>query len=152
MPLAFLPKKDKISEVLILLRASFCILRTFFLHIFFFDQVFFFFSRQLFDRIFPLHCFLFSLKFLIIDQCDLFSLSGVFFLFRRSWLFPCFSPSPLSRQLLLSVLPVKIRSFFFCQPLRLLPAPAVDVFMMSRNQHVRAVGLSRSSLGQQLIA
>ena len=35
MPLAFLPKKDKSSEVLILLRASFCILRTFLLHIFF---------------------------------------------------------------------------------------------------------------------
>ena len=78
MPLAFLPKKDKISVVLILLRASFCILRTFLLHIFFFDQVFFFFSRQLFDRIFPLHCFLFSLKFLIIDQCDRSAIPRIF--------------------------------------------------------------------------
>ena len=73
-----LAEKDKISEVLILLRASFCILRTFLLHIFFFDQVFFFFSRQLFDRIFPLHCFLFSLKLLIIDQCDRSAVPRIF--------------------------------------------------------------------------
>lgn len=42
------------------------------------DQSLFLFSRQLFDRIFPAHCFLFILKFFIINQGDRPSVSGVF--------------------------------------------------------------------------